>query len=30
MPIILFPHARSLWMGFDHLVDPRDKKPEDR
>ncbi|MEC7566456.1 MAG: DUF983 domain-containing protein [Planctomycetota bacterium] len=30
MPVILFPFARSLWMGFDHLVDPRDREPEDR
>jgi Ca2+/Na+ antiporter len=27
-PLLFFPHARSLWMGFDQYWDPRERDEE--
>ncbi len=28
LPILFYRHARSLWLSFDYLMDPPDKKPD--
>lgn len=29
-PLLFFPWARSLWLGFDEFCDPRDRDPDSR